>query len=175
MSGNDKGKKKASEDDKDKKPEPKQGTLELAVVPEIVLDEPFIGPDGKLVTGKILQCVLFRRIPTCTCSVLSRRLVAFTKFANDHESMFYIRNEPSTVDWSHGKVNVSRLFVRGQATAIRLMVIGYLSWNGLLPTGRGEDGVLQWPKKAKVSIKCLRDGDFLHLRNLIKDHSNSSA
>lgn len=96
-----------------------------------------------------------------------------TGFANDHESMFYVRNEPETLDWSPGKVNVSRLIVPGQVTAMRLMVIGSITWNGMLPTSRDDDGPV-YPVKPKVSIKCLRDGDLLHIREIVNTHSVSS-
>lgn len=95
-------------------------------------------------------------------------------FGNTYESLFYARNAPRNLDWSAGKVGVSRLVVKGQATAMRLMVVGQVTWNGMLSTGRGDDGGPIYPVKAKVAIKCLRDGDFLYFRSLIKDYSDSS-
>ncbi|VDC01007.1 unnamed protein product [Peniophora sp. CBMAI 1063] len=140
-----------------KKPEPTQTTLELEKKKEVdhVTDEQFSREDGVPIKGQFL-----------------RRLVIFTTFANSEESMFYVRNEPRDLAWSSQRARGARLIVSGQATPVRLMVIGQISWNGMLPLSRGDNGPI-YPTKPKVAIKCLRDGDFLHVRNIIKDYSNS--
>ncbi|VDC00916.1 unnamed protein product [Peniophora sp. CBMAI 1063] len=147
------GKNKAT-DDKPKTVK-QQTKLELEKKDEIALEEPFIRDDGKPVAGKIL-----------------RRFVIFTTFANDQEAMYYVRNEPSNLRWSAKKVGISRLVAEGQATCVRYMCIGQVSWNGMLPV-RGEGGTSEYPTRPKISIKCLRDRDFLHCRNIIKEYSNS--
>ena len=87
--------------------------------------------------------------------------------------MYYVRNEPSTLEWSTDSINVSRLKEPEQVTKLRYMVAGEMTWNGFLPEG-SEDGP-KWPTRPKISIKCLRDGDLLHLRNIIKTYSRSGT
>ncbi|VDC05038.1 unnamed protein product [Peniophora sp. CBMAI 1063] len=141
--------------DASKKPEKEQAKLELEKKDEVVLDEPFEREDGVPIRGKFL-----------------RRLVILCGFGNDTECMYYVRNEPSKLAWSKEKPQFSRLLVKKQATRLRLMVLGQVTWNGMLPTRHPVDG-LKYPKRPKVSVKCLRDGDLVYLKNMLKQYSDS--
>ncbi|KZV59068.1 hypothetical protein PENSPDRAFT_672615, partial [Peniophora sp. CONT] len=151
-------KKKAESTEKKKKTESKQVQLEVESTntSQSALEEPFLREDGVPIKGKFL-----------------RRLVIMSAFANDDECMYYIRCQPDGIVWSAGKPNVSSLVIKGQCTRVRWIIAGQLTWNGLIQQ-RNDKGDLVWPTRAKVSIKCLRDGDFLAMRNILKDYSESS-
>ncbi|KZV59101.1 hypothetical protein PENSPDRAFT_672589, partial [Peniophora sp. CONT] len=89
-------------------------------------------------------------------------------FRNVQRGVFYISRLPDRLDWSCGRVKESRAVLPGEVTPVTSMMLGQVSWNGMIP----KDGA--FPTKPRLSIKPLREADLMRARKIIQDMSCSA-
>ncbi|KAI0029897.1 hypothetical protein K488DRAFT_88276 [Vararia minispora EC-137] len=92
-------------------------------------------------------------------------------YCDEKEAIFAIRKLPADLQWNSSSVKDSALVVAGMDSPVSVWVVGQLSFNGMIPSGRSSG----MPAIASVSLDPIVEGDVAKIRDAVVRYSSNGA